>query len=283
MLKRIGKFSAGASIIHASNRLIYRLDTVVAGIFLSAAAVTSYAIPLILIDQFRMFAESGNGILTPRFSKLAAAGDQQTIRYLLLRWSRYSFLLALAIGTPLLITGGDFLELWMGRSFPDAQAVLTILTLPFLLTMPAMVFTYYLYATNRHSINARILALEAALNLILSLVLVQHLGLVGIALGTLIPAVLCRALLLPIRACATGIIQVSEYVRSSFLSCIPLALIHAALLAMTRQLVGSGTWIGFLVCNALALGVFAAAVWGLYLSDEEKAYLGRRLGLTARG
>lgn len=279
-LKRIGSFSAGASVIHVSHRLIHRVDTLVAGFFLGPVAVTSYAIPVILIDQFRMFAESGNGILTPRFSRLHAAQDPETTKLLLLRWSRFSFLLALAIGSPLIVTGGDFLRLWMGPAFPESTNILVLLTLPYYLTLPSMVFTYYLYATNRHALNARIMALEATLNLIFSLVLVRTYGLSGIALGTLIPAVFCRGVLVPVRATQLGVATLSEYVRASFTSCLPLAAAHLGLLLCLRFWIGAESWLTFTTCNIVAFAGLLGATWIFYLGPLEKGYLMRRLGLS---
>lgn len=273
----IAKYGMWASVIHISNRLIHKVDTVIAGLFIGATGVTLYAIPVILVDQFRMFAETGNGILTPRFSRLAAAGDSATTKLLLLKWSRYSFLLALAVGGPLLVFGGDFLLLWMGESFSESIPVLILLTLPFFITLPTMVFNYYLYATNKHRLNARILALEAGSNLILSIAFVQHLGLTGIALGTFFPAILCRGIILPLEATKNSVVSLGEYLHSSFISCLPLTLAHFGVLFALHKSIGAASWEAFFLSNGLALSLFLALVWCFYLGADEKAYAKRRL------
>lgn len=282
-IRRFVGFSARAAVINISNRLIHRIDTVIAGFFLGPVAVTTYAIPLILIEQFRLFAESGNGILTPRFSALHAGEDRSTSKLLLLRWSRYSYFLASGIGIPLLLTGPDFIQLWMHRNFTESGTLLQLLTLPYFLTVPSMVFTYYLYATNRHGLNARILSAEACANVVLSVTLAQSMGLKGIALGTLVPAVMCRGVLLPIFACKCSPLSLSEFVRTALLSCLPLTAVQAGSLYLLQSYIGSSHWTGFLVCNAAVLLFYCAGIWVFYLGDQEKSYLRRRLVGKKRG
>lgn len=176
-----------------------------------------------------------------------------------------------------MVFGGDFLILWMGKGFAASIPILLLLTLPSFLTLPTMVFNYYLYATNRHKLNARVLALEASSNILLSILFVRHFGLAGIALGTLIPALLCRGLILPLEATKSSPITLADYVRGSFVSCLPLAAAQFAMLFLLRSTIGAQSWIGFLSCNALGLSFFALLVWTFYLGAEEKAYLARRL------
>lgn len=276
-LAAIASFARASAVMHVSHRVIHRIDTVIAGLFLGPLAVTSYAVPLILIEQFRLFAESGNGILTPRLSALHAARETETIKFLLLRWSRYSYLLASGIGVPLLITGPDFLRLWMQRELPEAGAVVQLLTLPFFATLPGMVFTYYLYATARHAINARILLWEALSNLALSLLLVRPLGLEGIAIGTLLPAIIFRGILLPGLACPVSPVTLREFLQFSILSGLPLTIAQITVLVGLQYWLGTGSWLNFVICNAITAVLFITAVWCLYLGAEDKAYIRRRL------
>lgn len=175
-----------------------------------------------------------------------------------------------------MVYGGDFLILWMGETFQASIPILMLLTLPFFLTLPTLVFNYYLYAINKHKLNARILALEASTNIILSIILVQKFGLPGIALGTLIPAVIFRGLILPIQATKNTTVTLADYVHSSFTSCLPLAFAHFAVLYSLRNYIGAKTWLTFFLSNAVALSLFLLLVWIFYIGTEERSYLRRR-------
>lgn len=280
ILKQIAGYGLWSSIIQAAYRLIHKADSIIAGIFIGMSGVTTYAIPVILIDQYRSFAETANYILTPRFSALSAAGDKKTIDLLLLKWSRYCMFLAIGLGAPLIMTGADFIALWMGESFRHCGQILQLLAAPFFLTLPAMPFMQYLYATQKHALNAKILAAEAAINIALSIILVQHFGLAGIAFATLIPAVILRGLVLPWGTCQLSGLSFASFVRHSILTCLPLATIQFASLTCLNKLIGASSWISFIINNTIGLLVFLALVYIFYLGRDERAYIARRLDLN---
>jgi O-antigen/teichoic acid export membrane protein len=282
-LRTISSYGLWAALAVASMRLIYQSDALVVGFFLGTVAVTVYAIPVILVEQLRMFAQTASTILTPRFSSLDAAGERDTIRLLLLKWARYGEILAIAIGAPLLITGGDFIRLWMGSEFEDSIPILALLTIPLFFTTPAVAFGNYLHAINRHRVYARLLLAEAACNLVLSVILVQRLGIVGVAIGTLIPSILFRAILVPWRVARIASLRISEYVHHAFVSCVPLALLHLALLGALKYGIGAHTWPRFAINNAIGLLVFGSLVFVFYLGRDDREYIARRLeGWRAR-
>ncbi|MBX7144867.1 MAG: hypothetical protein K1X79_10485 [Oligoflexia bacterium] len=281
ILRQIASYGLWSSVIQAAYRLIHKADSVIAGIFVGMSGVTTYAIPVILIDQYRSFAETGNYILTPRFSALSASGDKATIDLLLLKWSRYCMFLALGLGTPLIISGPDFILLWMGESFTDCGKILQLLAAPFFLILPGMPFMHYLYAVQKHALNAKVLAAEAAINIALSLVLVRQYGLTGIAFATLLPAIILRGVALPWGACELSGLRFSSYVRHSILACLPLAVFQFTSLLWLNSVIGAKSWPSFFVNNSAGACLFIIVVYFFYLGREERAYIARRLGISS--
>ena len=85
-----------------------------------------------------------------------------------------------------------------GRNNSSAYTLLLILGLSSAVSMTNITGINLVFGISKHKF-ATILSLCTALtNLILSLILVRHLGLVGVALGTAIPGILTSALILPL-------------------------------------------------------------------------------------
>jgi O-antigen/teichoic acid export membrane protein len=246
---------------------------------LDATAVTIYAIPVILIEQFRVLAQSTQAVLTPRLSSLSVDDDAEMMRTLLLKWAGLGQILALALGLPLLVTGGDFVQLWMGAEFVDCGSVLLILTIPFFAVLPAQGFISLLFAIDRHALYARLSVVEAVTNLVLSIVLAWMYGIVGVALGTLIPGVVFRGILLPLLSIRFVGISPAEYFRDAGGRFLFLAALHGGVLLSLRATIGASSWGSFVLNNGLGVIIFVAVTYRFWIGEDDRAYIRRRLGM----
>jgi O-antigen/teichoic acid export membrane protein len=68
-----------------------------------------------------------------------------------------------------------------------------------------------LFATSRHKICAYLNLAEGLFNLLLSILLVKSYGLIGVALGTLIPMTIIRVIIQPVYFCRLTSIKYTEY------------------------------------------------------------------------
>ncbi len=266
-----------AFVILLATRIIYQVDTLVVGALLDTSAIAVYAISLILVEQVRQFGQSAATILTPRFTSLTTTQDTAGRTQLFRKWTEVGALLALGLGLPLLITGPDFITLWMGPGFEDSGHLLRLLTLPFFFVLPAAGCTQLLYATGEHRIAALLLSTEAVANLSLSILLGKTFGLVGIAVGTVIPALIFRGFVTPMLVAPRAQLSLADYLAAVYLRFLPLALGHCALLLTLQEVLGAARWMNFLLNNALGVCCFAMVSYRCILSQDDRAYLWRRL------
>ena len=278
-IKSLVSYGAWAFILAAATRAIYQIDALIAGIFFATSAVAVYAIPSLITEQFRVFAQTAATIFTPRFSSLEASPDCGLRRSFILKWASYSQLISLAAGAPILVTGGDFIRLWMGQGFEESNTLLKILIIPFFATLPGLIFSSYLLAAAKHKLAARIQVAEAAANVILSVFFAAKLGLCGVALGTLIPSLVFSGFYLPFKACRVVEIKFTDYLQAAFVKALPLAIFQFALLWILKHTIGAGSWPQFVVNNLVGFALFSAAGFYLHLAAEDRAYVLRRLGL----
>ena len=97
--------------------------------------------------------------------------------------------------------GYPFIECWMGKAYLIAYPWLVILVSGYLVALFQSPAIGMLYGVAKHSFYAITGAVEATLNVILALILVQYYGCLGVAIATMIPIVLVKLTVQPWFVC----------------------------------------------------------------------------------
>ncbi len=167
--------------------VIFNIDNIVIGLFITTTAVTYYSIALQIINYLRSIINAIGVPLVPAISHLDATSDQNEIGSLYIKITAYLYYLTSAICVGLMFFGGKFIYLWMGPDFTDTVKVLYILAIPAAIYLPQIMANSVLLGIGKHKSLFYVLAGEAVSNFVLSIILVQSLGIIGVALGTAIP------------------------------------------------------------------------------------------------
>lgn len=187
-----------------------RIDTVVVGILLGVAAAGIYGVGQKLALIVERMSYPVVTTFFPYSAELMARNDAQGLRSAVLIGTR----LSLGIGGPLcLVLGllaGPALDVWVGPAFADARPVVVYLAAAAavkIITHTGIVAMGGMGLARGPSLVA---SGEAALNLLLSVVLGSRMGLSGVALATFLAAVIvelvvmlpmiCRSLGMPVIA-----------------------------------------------------------------------------------
>jgi O-antigen/teichoic acid export membrane protein len=171
------------------------------------SAITYYsAVAGTLIPYFMSMVQSVTWSFTPWFTGRWATGMIDDVRRLLDAGSRGAVFLASLVAGGLWFLGGDFLRVWMGeefvfgkdsRFFAPCVTALSILTGATLLRAAQSCGRQALFAMREVRYLGLLTLIEAAANVVLSMVLVRKMGLPGVALGTLIPVLVTQGFVLP--------------------------------------------------------------------------------------
>ena len=173
------------------------LGTGVIGQFMKVQFITYYNLAAIFVTYFRHFIGHAASPFFPVFSRYHGTGDTQALRRTFLRASKtLTFLAVLAAGN-LMGSAYPFLKLWVGQILAPEHVllgyqVLLVLLLPFTVELTQSIAVNLIYGMGQHHRLTTLNGLEGLANLILSIVLVQRFGLVGVALGTGIPLVVTQ-------------------------------------------------------------------------------------------
>ncbi|MGI9240741.1 MAG: oligosaccharide flippase family protein [Verrucomicrobiales bacterium] len=99
-------FSISAYLIHMSNRLLMQIDRIVVGAFLGMTSVAHYQAAAKVAEILRLFATHLDEAISPAAAHLRARGDRAGLRDLLLRTSRFNFLIV----TPIYVLGAVYMR-----------------------------------------------------------------------------------------------------------------------------------------------------------------------------
>jgi O-antigen/teichoic acid export membrane protein len=134
------------------------------------------------------------GAVVPQATRAGAEGRRDVLRDIHVRWTKYSNGVLLAIAVPAIVFAEPVLVIWLGERFHEAGAVAQILVASMLLNNVHIVGTGLLSGLGRISAYAKYQVLWAIGNLVVSVALVQWLGLPGVALGAGIPLLVLEPL-----------------------------------------------------------------------------------------
>lgn len=269
-IRTILAFSASLTVLYAVSRIIFYSDALVIGAFLPIEAVTFFAIAGSLSQYAKEMARSLSYVMTPRVSALTSVGESR-VGELIVAVARLATLASVPVAITFLLRGESFIGLWMGSAYgPLSGQVLRVLAIVVWLDASRSVIIASLtgMAQQRQVIPG--IVIEAALNLALSLALVHSLGIVGVALGTLIPNVIVGMAYLPHRLRRATGAPLLHYYRQVILlplvTCIPFAIATYAF----ERLAPATNLFWFFLQVAAVLPLVPAAAWFLCLSGEEK-------------
>jgi O-antigen/teichoic acid export membrane protein len=198
-LRMLYGFGLPSFFIVFAARLVSFSDTTIIGIMLGAASVAIYALPLQLMEYARAAVGGFTGVLLPRLTVLTTRGDLVSLREAYVSANRIACFLTAWLGATLMTVGPAFLNRWVGDTFgAPVQWVLVFLAVAAFAQVLSMHAALPFYqAMHVLSFPAKLLMVEAVLNLALSIWLAPWLGITGVALATAVPALLSAVVLPP--------------------------------------------------------------------------------------
>jgi O-antigen/teichoic acid export membrane protein len=191
---RLAKYGGVLSIWLIAGLLISGLDILIvghydfknAGYYGIAASVTNFVL-LIIGGVF--------GPMVPALSALQAGEKHSKVGELTLRSTRYCALLLSLLGLPLTFGAYPLIKLWVGREYAIHSAIfLQMLILGNAIRQLGLPYSLAVVATGKQHLATISGVAEALTNICVSLFLVQRVGAIGVAIGTVVGAFVSVAL-----------------------------------------------------------------------------------------
>lgn len=265
------------SFIQGAAYKVERLsDKLVIGSILGPAALPVYTIPSTLVGYISSITMTLTHAFMPLFSDLNARSQQVKIKAIYMVASKLVVGLIIPMGVGICLIGGPFIAIWMKGEFDPTlvDAILVLLVTYTLVPMLNPFASRYLTAINKHVIFAKVAPPAALANLGLSIWLVYEYGVIGAALGSVLPVFVVMPIFLKVVANNLEI-SMLEYVKHVILPAIVPVTVMGCGLAWWRVEYGFPGYLDIVVSVLVSGLVYGVLYWLIALKKDEREVLMR--------
>lgn len=186
-LREVTGFSVYSLIIDWANKLNYSIDPLVIGVFLGAAPVAVWGVAQRIVWAVQRLTNQLNGVLFPVVVDSDAGRRAEHLRAILLQGTRLSLATVVPITACLVMVAPPLVHAWVGADFAASAVIIQILSIAIAVRVGNATATTVLKGAGEHRFIALTNLGMSVVNVALSIALIGPLGLLGNALGTLLP------------------------------------------------------------------------------------------------
>lgn len=271
-------FGLWSALLAASALLISFSDALVIGLFMPVSAVVFFALANNVIRYVAHLFVPFNQVFFPAATALDARNDVAGLQRLYLTGSRLLTLLVLSVALIATVWADDFYSTWVGAKYLDdslyhsVPLLFRILLIGTVCAAMQGIGSKVLLGRRKIGGLAKLFICEGFLNLTISLLLIHQYGLLGVALGTMLPAIVFQGILHPIMVCRELGLSFSVYSRNILWPAIRVGVVLAPLLIFVHHFTTSpGPLVLLLVgVGSTLLAAIVISVLGLTMSDRQR-------------
>jgi O-antigen/teichoic acid export membrane protein len=256
LLKTVTSFSSALFVINVASQLETKTDEIVIGASLPIANVTPYSIARRLSELPQLLTEQFMKVLMPLASQLHAENDRQRLRALYLASTRLTLAVFVPLALGLTILARPFITVWVGEPYGQYDYLVLILVAASFMVTSQWPAGAILVGMGRHRILALTSLGAAIVNLGLSLALVHRFGLIGVALGTLIPTAIENLCFVLPYAMRVNQVILRTILAKIYLPTLLPALPMAAVLYLLREIIHPDSFVSIVAIGGVGLLVY---------------------------
>ncbi len=174
-----------------------RTDQPLAARFVGADSVVTYTCTVRLVRLLMFVLPTVSNLAFSASAVLLAAGEIARLRRAVLEAVRAAVAFGILASGAVWVINSSFVSVWVGPEWFGGEALSTVFCLWLLADCVQGLLSAIVLAAGLTHRASRYVGIEAVLNVILSIILVQYFGVIGLALGTLFSMILGSAWLLP--------------------------------------------------------------------------------------
>lgn len=183
--KQILSYSIIVFIDAIAFHLFWNADNFIIGIFLSSSAIALYSIGTQISTLFFSLSIIVSDVIMPGIvAKVTnnATDSDLTDEMIKIGRIKLMFLALPVIG--FIFLGKEFITFWVGVEFLQAYWIALLVIIPLTIAGVFDAGLYIMWAKNKHKVKSIVSLTIALLNILLSIILVQAIGIIGAAIGT---------------------------------------------------------------------------------------------------
>ena len=272
-LREVSEFGAFMFLLEWAYRLNYSADILVIGALIGVPAVALWTPAQRLADVTLRLTNQLSEALFPLVVDSDAGRRAERLRLIFLQGTRLSLATVLPVAVGLACLAHPLLTAWIGSSFGETAIVLQLLAAVVVVRVGTSTASIVLKGAGLHRWLTLLIVGMGLANVAISVALARPLGLMGIAIGTLVPVAAVSALGIFPTACRRVGVPLTRALRDALWPAVwPAPIAGAALIATRAQLPAT------LPAVAMQLAAGAVLYYGLFLlvaidETERREYL----------
>jgi O-antigen/teichoic acid export membrane protein len=207
-------FSVRSLLVSIGDYLRFYSDSAVIAFVLNVAFVTPFNVVTRLIECLKSVVIAAGGPVLGSMTELDGGRRQEESRALLLRSTRMLALLSILGGVLLLVDGPMLLRIWVGPQFSSAYPILAVLTAGYMINLALHPMLLIVIAKGQHGPLGAWTIAEGLVNIALSVIWGRSYGLLGIAMGTVVPMLAIKLIIQPYYTFKAAEVTAWTYLRS---------------------------------------------------------------------
>ncbi len=277
-IRELFGFSVKSLLVSVGDYLRFYSDSAVIAAVLNVALVTPFSVATRLIECFKSVVVAAGGPVFGSMTELDGGYRQEEQKELLLRSTRLLALLSILGGVLLLVDGRALLRIWVGPELASAYPLLAILAAGYIVNLALHPMLLIIIARGQHGGLGVWTIAEGIVNIGLSIVWGRSYGLLGIAMGTVVPMLLIKLFVQPYYALRAAEMSAWTFVRRGLAK--PLIVGPLFIVAAGGVAFHSKPDLPLFIAIVMAqVVIFLAITWVLGLTNPERQWFrefGRR-------
>lgn len=267
----MSSYAAPIFVSMVVEQIFWKLDNILIGARLGAAAVAVYAIGVMFNKYFMSFATAISRVMMPDLVRRIDAGsDTATLTHRLVDISRWQAMVLMLVLSGLVLFGQHFILAWMGPGYELSYWVLLLTLGPYSLELIGNVRNVVLQVKGLYWWRAGIFLVAALVNIPATLFALRHWGILGAAACTgtgIFAAYMGVAWVLSRKA---GI-PVFAYLRGVWKGIAPALLLAVGIGAVGRTMLPDAGWLALAGKVCLYSVVYLVAMWSIGMRSDERS------------
>ncbi len=199
LFKEIAVFSVFIVINQVIDQINWNVDKIILAKIVSKEAVAIYAVSAQINSMYSQFSTAISSVFVPRVNLIVAEGKanmDQTLTELFIRTGRIQYIILMLILSGFVLFGECFIQLWVGTGYENTYAMALMLIVPATVPLIQNIGIEIQRAKNMHQFRSYIYLAMALINIVISIILCESMGMIGVALGTSISFIVANGLIM---------------------------------------------------------------------------------------
>jgi O-antigen/teichoic acid export membrane protein len=190
-VRKLSSLGSKFFVIQVAALVLFQTDNLIIAHYLGAAAVTPYSVTWRLFTYTTMFQILASPSFWPAYAEALSRGDRTWVRRSFRLNFRITVVSTAALALPLVLFGRGFIDKWAGKAAVPSSALLVWMGIWSVIYAAMSTQSCLLASSGRLKAQMIYSILAATVNLLLSIILVQSIGLTGVIMATVGAFLIC--------------------------------------------------------------------------------------------